>query len=105
MNGIVDLSAEGRPLPVRTDRVGTDRTFDIGDLRHRAAGGGDGVKVRIAPVVIRLGDAIRGEVDPRAIRTPGDVALVELAAGELLRLRALVIRQIDRPDVRVARCI
>src|SRR5258706_142277 len=107
MNRIVDLAAKGDPLAVGTDGIGADRSFDVGDLRHRAAGGGDGVEVVVAAIEVRLENAIRGEVDPRAVGTPGDVALVEFAAGELLRLRGFSaverIGNVDGPDVRGAR--
>src|SRR5260370_11099171 len=92
MHRIVDLAAEGHPLAVGTDSVGADRPFDVGDLRHRTAGCWDGVEIVVAPVKIRLEHAIGSEVNPRAVRTPRDVALVELAAGELLRLGPLCVR-------------
>src|SRR5437016_4926697 len=98
MNGIVDLAAEGDPLAVGTDRVGADGTFDVGDLRHRAAAGRNRVQVGVAPVVVRLGNAIRCEVDARAVRTPADVALVEVAIRELFRLGGLVVGDVDGPD-------
>src|SRR5438270_12797661 len=103
MHGIVDLAAQRNPVAVGTDRIGADGTFDVGHFRHGAAAGRNRVQVGIAAVVIRLGDAIRGEVDARAVGTPGDVALVEIAAGELLRLRVFIVGDVDGPDVRVAR--
>src|SRR3954453_4565430 len=98
MNGVIDLAAERDPFAVRADRVGADRPFDVSDFRHRTAAGRNRVQVGVAAVVIRLGHTIGSEEDARAVWTPGYVALVEVAGGQLLGLRVFVVADFDGPD-------
>src|SRR3954454_4372808 len=99
MHGVVDLAAERDPLAIGTHRVGADRPFDVGDLRHRAAAGLNRVQVGVAAVLTRPAHTSGREEDGRADGTPADVALVEVAGRQLLRLRVFVITDFDGPNV------
>src|SRR5207253_11301806 len=76
--------------------------------RHRAARRRHHVEVRGGAVVVGLRRAIGEEVDARAVGAPGEVGLVERAAGQLLRLRQFRVCRGgdgDGPDVRLARSV
>ena len=80
------------PLAVGREGEAADRAVDARDLRDGAAGRRHAVDVAIGGVVVRLRDAIGDEIDRRAVGRPGRAALVELAAGDLLRRRLSLYR-------------
>src|SRR5205085_1128234 len=86
---LVHRRGEGDAFPIRRERHLADAEVECGDTRSGAAVRGDGIDVRLRQLVVRLGDAVGGEVELRAVARPRGIVFIVLAGGELLRVDGL----------------